>query len=84
MRQEQRRGEPIFERMRKRFEDAKQAQKCVESCRSAADVDRHRQQAADHAMAGQMQAQSEVRSQGTYLQGLSNSISECEQENIKQ
>lgn len=84
MRNEQRRGEPLFERMRKKFEDAKQAQKGVESCRTATDADRHRQAAADMAMEEQMAAQYNVRAQGTYLQGLSNRIGECEQENAKQ
>lgn len=73
LRYEQRQGEPKFEKVKRRLEEVKASQRGLEgSFRTSADMDRHRQLAADSAIERQLEAQSAFRSQGSYLQGVVN------------
>jgi hypothetical protein len=82
LRLEQRQGEPKFEKVKRRLEESKASQRGLDgsSFRSSADMDRHRQLAADSAIERQLEAQSAFRSQGTYLQSVVNRASNKELE----
>jgi hypothetical protein len=76
LRLEQRQGEPKFEKVKRRLEESKASQRGPDgpSFRSSADMDRHRQLAADSAIQRQLEAQSAFRSQANYLQSVVNRL----------
>jgi hypothetical protein len=74
LRYEQRLGEPKFEKVKRRLEEVKGAQRggMEGTYRSSAGMDRQRQLVADIAIEKQLDAQSAFRTQGAYLQSVVN------------
>jgi hypothetical protein len=76
-------GEPKCKRLQKAFEDAKQMQHGVETCRSGPDAERHRLAATDAAIEEQLQAQCAYRSQNNHQQTLGARINQRHHDNAK-
>ena len=64
-------GEPGFERLKRELEDLKNAPRGLEGTyRTAAEMERHRAQAADAAIEEQLEVQTAFREHGAKLQGI--------------
>lgn len=64
-------GEPGFERLKRELEEVKNAPRGLEGTfRTAAEMERHRAQAADAAIEEQLEVQTAFREHGARLQGI--------------